>query len=62
MLTPRIGVVIAAAALFLQGCTGGTDENALPEAVDFNFHIRPMPSPLNRIANEKPVGEVLCVR
>ncbi|MDE2732094.1 MAG: PSD1 and planctomycete cytochrome C domain-containing protein [Bacteroidota bacterium] len=42
MLTPRIGVVIAAAALFLQGCTGGTDENALPEAVDFNFHIRPI--------------------
>ncbi|MDE2833178.1 MAG: PSD1 and planctomycete cytochrome C domain-containing protein [Bacteroidota bacterium] len=42
MLTPRIGVVIAAAALFLQGCTGGTDKNALPEAVDFNFHIRPI--------------------
>ena len=27
-----------------------------------DFHIRAMPSPLGRIANEKPVGEVLCVR
>ena len=35
-------MVLFAAALFLQGCTGDSTRVDLPEVVDFNFHVRPI--------------------